>query len=267
MTTDGPNRGSMQTDTAYLPLAGRRIVVSGAASGIGAAAVAAFTDAGADVVGTYHSTPPPDDLRQRAGWVQCDVRDRASVDRALDEAVGILGGIDVLLHAAGIWQSARPETLTEEDLDFVLDTNFRSTVLMNQAAFLRMKGGEDCRILNLGSGEAVRGNPSAPHYAAAKAAVQAWTRSAAAAWGRDGVTVNALSPAVKTAGLDRMRDQLGERAEAFLASVRATMPLRGDLGDPYEDLGPVMVFMAGPGSRYMTGQLIAVNGGMQMVGA
>lgn len=242
-------------------------MVTGAATGIGAAAVASFLAAGADVVGFFHTAPPPDDLSGRCGWVRCDVRDRDSVDLAFEEAASILGGLDVLLHAAGIWRPSIPESLPDDEFDLVLDVNLRSTILTNQAAFARMRDGGG-RIINLGSGEGVRGNPIAPAYAVAKAGVHAWTRSAATAWGRYGVTVNALAPAVATANADRLWEHLGEeRAAAMKAGLRATMPLRGELGDPEEDLGPVMVFLAGTGARFMTGQLIAVNGGLQMLSA
>ncbi|MQY21601.1 SDR family NAD(P)-dependent oxidoreductase [Nocardia macrotermitis] len=248
-------------------LAGRRIVVSGAATGIGAAAVGSFVEAGARVVGLFHRTRPSGELERSCAWVQCDARDRESVESAFDAAVEILGGLDVLLHAAGVWRPSTPETLTEDELTLVLDANLRTTVLTNQAAFSHMResGG---RIVNLGSGEAIRGNPMAPHYAAAKAGVQAWTRSAATAWGPHGVTVNALAPAMATPGADRLWEHLGPEAEAaFRERLRHTMPLRGELGDPRTDLGPMMVFLAGSGARFMTGQLLAVNGGLQMLGA
>jgi NAD(P)-dependent dehydrogenase (short-subunit alcohol dehydrogenase family) len=249
------------------PLAGRRVIVTGAAGGIGAAAVTTFLAAGARVVGFFHSRPPPADLAERCEWLACDARDRRSVETAFERATSILGGLDVLLHAAGTWRPSTPESLSDDELDLVLDTNLRSTVVANQLAFEHMRdsGGQ---IVNLGSSEGVRGNPLAPHYAVAKAGVHAWTRSAAAAWGRFGVTVNALAPAVGTPGAERLWAHLGEeRAAAFKERLRTTMPLRGELGDPEMDLGPVMVFLAGPGARFMTGQLIAVDGGLQMLGA
>jgi NAD(P)-dependent dehydrogenase (short-subunit alcohol dehydrogenase family) len=250
------------------PLAARRAVVSGAATGIGAAAVAAFLAAGADVVGLFHSTPPPDDLKGRCEWVPCDARERGSVGAAFEQATSILGGLDVLLAAAGSWRPSTPESLTEDELDLVLDTNLRTTILTNQAAFEHMRSGGGGQIINLGSSEGVRGNPLAPHYAVAKAGVHAWTRSAAAAWGKFEVRVNALSPAVSTPGAERLWEHLGpQRAAAFKERLRTTMPLRGELGDPEADLGPVMVFLASTGARFMTGQLIAVDGGLQMLGA
>ncbi|MGI5451755.1 SDR family NAD(P)-dependent oxidoreductase [Streptomyces sp. CA-249302] len=249
------------------PLAGRRVLVTGAAGGIGAAAVSTFLAAGARVVGLFHSTPPPAELEARCDWLACDARSRDSVDKAFEQAASTLGGLDVLLNAAGTWRPGTPETLSDDELDMILDVNLRSTVLTNQAAFERMRhsGGQ---IINLGSGEGVRGNPLAPHYAVAKAGVHAWTRSVASAWGRYGITVNALAPAVRTTGADRLWEHLGEeRAAAFKQSLQTAMPLRGELGDPEADLGPVMVFLASPGARFMTGQLIAVNGGLQMLGA
>ena len=104
-------------------------------------------------------------------------------------------------------------------------------------------------------------------YAATKGAVQAWTRSAARAWASDKVTVNALAPAVQTPGADRLREFLGPDAAAFVdQQIKATIPLGGALGDPVRDLGPMLVFLAGEGSGFITGQLLAVDGGLLMVG-
>ncbi|ADJ48880.1 short-chain dehydrogenase/reductase SDR [Amycolatopsis mediterranei S699] len=243
------------------------MIVTGAAGGIGAAAVTVFLEAEAQVAGLFHATPPPDDLAGRCQWIPCDARDRRSVGTAFERATSALGGLDVLVHAVGSWRPSTPESLSDDEFDLVLDTNLRSTVLANQAAFERMRAGGG-QIVNLGSSEGVRGNPLAPHYAMAKAGVHAWTRSAAAAWGRFGVTVNALAPAVGTPGAERLWAHLGDdRTAAFKERLRTSMPLRGELGDPETDLGPVLVFLAGPGARFMTGQLIAVDGGLQMLGA
>jgi NAD(P)-dependent dehydrogenase (short-subunit alcohol dehydrogenase family) len=111
------------------------------------------------------------------------------------------------------------------------------------------------------------GSPISAVYAATKGAVQAWTRSAARAWAADNVTVNALAPAVQTPGADRLRDFLGPDASALIdQQIKSMIPLGGALGDPATDLGPVLVFLAGPGSGFITGQLLAVDGGLMMVG-
>ena len=246
------------------PLQGRRILVTGGATGIGAAAVGVLTEAGADVVATYHQTAPPDDLA--ATWLQCDVRDPDAVSATMQRAADNLGGLDVLVNAAGLWQPGIPGYISPDQISFLLDTNVKATILTNQAAYALMKG-TGGRIINFGSSEAVMGSPISAVYAATKGAVQAWTRSAARAWAADNVTVNALAPAVQTPGADRLREFLGQDAGALIdQQLKSMIPLGGALGDPARDLGPVLVFLAGAGSGFITGQLLAVDGGLMMVG-
>ena len=246
------------------PLQGRRILVTGGATGIGAAAVGVLTEAGADVVATYHQTAPPDDLA--ATWLQCDVRDPDAVSATMQRAADNLGGLDVLVNAAGLWQPGIPGYISADQISFLLDTNVKATILTNQAAYAVLKG-TGGRIINFGSSEAVMGSPISAVYAATKGAVQAWTRSAARAWAADNVTVNALAPAVQTPGADRLREFLGPDAGALIdQQLKSMIPLGGALGDPARDLGPVLVFLAGAGSGFITGQLLAVDGGLMMVG-
>ncbi len=248
------------------PLQDRRIRVTGGATGIGAAAVQVLSEAGASVVATYHQTPPA----QHGGlsWVQCDVRDSAAVDDTVREAAETLGGLDVLLHAAGLWQPGVPGQITGEDIDFLVDTNLKATIFTNQAAYAVMRADGGGRIINFGSGEAVMGSPISAVYAATKGAVAAWTRSIARAWAAEQVSAIALAPAVQTPGADRLREFLGPAAAEFIdAEIKKTIPLGGALGDPVDDLGPTLVFLCGNGSRFITGQLIAVDGGLVMLGA
>ena len=249
-----------------LPLEDMRILVTGGATGIGAAAIQVLSEAGAAVVATYHRTPPP----ERAGvtWMRCDVRDSAAVDETVNRAAETLGGLDVLLHAAGLWQPGIPGQITEEDIDFLLDTNIKATIFTNQAAYAVMRKSGGGRIINFGSGEAVMGSPISAVYAATKGAVAAWTRSIARAWAAEKVSAVALAPAVQTAGADRLREFLGPAAAEFIdAEIKKTIPLGGALGDPVDDLGPTLVFLCSKGSRFITGQLIAVDGGLVMLGA
>jgi 3-oxoacyl-[acyl-carrier protein] reductase len=249
------------------PLQGRRILVTGGATGIGAAAVGVLTDAGAEVAATYHQTPPPNHLE--ATWLQCDVRDAEAVSAMVQQAVERLGGLDVLVNAAGLWQAGIPGYISADEISFLLDTNVKATILTNQAAYGVMKGQDPKggRIINFGSSEAVMGSPISAVYAATKGAVQAWTRSAARAWAADSVTVNALAPAVQTAGADRLREFLGPEAGALIdQQMKMMIPLGGALGEPARDVGPILVFLAGSGSGFITGQLLAVDGGLIMVG-
>jgi 3-oxoacyl-[acyl-carrier protein] reductase len=252
-------------------LNGRRILVTGAASGIGAAAVEVFAAEGAIVTGTCRETAPPDQVAGLAKWIQCDFRQQDEAESGVAEAVSILGGLDVLLHAAGSWEAAAPGQLTEEHLESMLSTNVKATVYANQAAFRHMQGSGG-RIINFGSSEGVTGTPFSAGYATAKGAVHSWTRSAATAWGGYGITVNALAPAVETRGADRFRAFVGPEGAAAMAEQMAQqMPVAsslgvGLLGDPVKDLGPMLVFLASTGSRFVTGQLLAVGGGQLMVG-
>jgi NAD(P)-dependent dehydrogenase (short-subunit alcohol dehydrogenase family) len=148
------------------------------------------------------------------------------------------------------------EDFTDDDLDFILGVNVRGTIHTNQAAFphLREDGGT---ILNIGSDGGLVAMQGIAAYAASKGAVMSWTRAIAGEWGKHGIRANCIVPAMKTP----MTDRGGEDGRA----VYATVPLGGELGDVMDDLAPVMIFMAGPGARFITGQLISVNGGLVMV--
>lgn len=247
-------------------LDGRRILVTGGATGIGAAAVEVLSGAGARVVATYHSTPPPD--VDGVSWVQCDVREAPAVDDMVAAAAEQMGGLDVLLHAAGMWQPGIPGQITGDEIDFLMDTNIKATIFTNQAAYAVMRRNGGGRIINFGSGEAVMGSPISAVYAATKGAVSAWTRSIAKAWAAEKVSAIALAPAVQTPGADRLREFLGPSAAKFIdEEIKKTIPLGGALGDAVEDLGPALVFFCSAGSHFMTGQLVAVDGGLVMLGA
>lgn len=256
-----------------MQLEDRRIVVTGGARGIGAAVVRAFVREGAAVVSMdlledegIAAAEAADECGPGAVVHQTvDVGDRESVRRAFAAAAENLGGLDVLFHSAGVQRSLPTVDMRDEDWDFVLDTNARSTMLTNQAAFrlMREHGG---RIINSGSAAGLIGMPETAHYAASKGAVMAWTRSVAHEWGRWGVTVNAIVPAIWTPMYQAFRDQLSpEDLEAHDAAQRRRIPLGGRMGDPDEDLAPVLVFLAGDGARFITGQLIAINGGADCV--
>jgi 3-oxoacyl-[acyl-carrier protein] reductase len=112
------------------------------------------------------------------------------------------------------------------------------------------------------------GSPISALYAATKGAVAAWTLSIAKAWTAKNVTAVALAPAVQIPGADRLREFVGpEAAELIDQQIKATIPLGRALGDPARDLGPVLVFLVGGGSRFITGQLLAVDRGLVMLGS
>ena len=251
-------------------LEGRRIIVTGGASGIAAAAVRAYAREGARVasldVNDETGLRVARDAGQHATYFHCDVSQRRDVFEVFGRAVAALGGLDVLAHVAGVERGMPAEDIDDAEWDLVFDVNVKGTLYTNQAAFRHMKerGG---RIINFGSGAAIRGQRGSAHYSAAKAAIMAWTRTAAQEWARYGITVNSVVPASWTPMYDAHRARMSEEERTTHdMSMRYVIPLGGRLGDPERDITPVMVFLAGDGARFITGQAIAVDGGMIMLG-
>ena len=255
------------------PLAGVRVIVTGGASGMGAGMVRAFAAHGAHVISLDIQAGPGAEIAEKAtaagpgsaAFIAADVSDKASVDAAFAQACEALGGLDVLVHAAGIAPGAPAESIAVEDWDNVFAINARGTFLTNQAAFryLREGGG---RIVNFASAAGVIGLRNKAHYSASKGAVVAWTRTVAKEWGEYGITVNMIAPAISTPMYAKTRSLMTEEQLAALdATLRAEMPIDGKLGEIDRDLVPLLVFLAGPGARFITGQIFPVDGGVLMV--
>jgi NAD(P)-dependent dehydrogenase (short-subunit alcohol dehydrogenase family) len=250
-------------------LEGKRIIVTGGASGMGAATVRAYVREGARVVAM-----DVDDERGRAvaeatgaAYRHCDVARRDAVEAAFAEAVAELGGLDVLANPAGIERGGPPETLPDDEIAAVMGVNLSGTIHTNQAAFAPMRDGGGGRIVNFGSRAGVQGSPQAAHYAASKGAVLAWTRSVARAWAPYGIRVNAVAPGIWTPMYDLRRERLRtpEEIAAHDREKGALIPLGGKLGDADADFAPVMVFLASEASRFITGQTLPIDGGMMML--
>jgi NAD(P)-dependent dehydrogenase (short-subunit alcohol dehydrogenase family) len=251
-------------------LDGRRIVVTGGAQGIGASAVAAFVREGAAVVsfdileevGAESARAADADGPGRARFVRCDVSSRTSVDEAFSTAADHLGGLDALVHVAGVERAAPAEEITDEDWELTLGVNLRGTFLTNQAAFRYLKD-EGGRIVNFASGAGLYPYLRGAHYSASKAGVIAWTRTIAHEWGRYGITAVAVNPAMWTPMYQSHRDRLTpDELAAHDAEKAVKVPLGGKLGDPDTDLAPVLVFLVGDGARFITAQIVTVDGGM-----
>ena len=253
-----------------MQLRDRRIIVTGGASGIAAATVRAYAREGARVVSLDVNDEGGRRVAAEAGpnvtYHHCDIAQRAQVDEVFDRAAAAMGGLDVLANVAGVERGTPAEDIPEAEWDLVFAVNVKGTLFTNQAAFrhMREQGG---RIINFGSGAGIRGQRGSAHYSAAKGAVMAWTRTVAQEWARHDITVNSIVPAIWTPMYDAHRARMSDEERAIHdMSMRYVIPLGGRLGDPDRDLAPVMVFLAGDGARFITGQAIAVDGGMIMLG-
>ena len=253
-----------------MELEGKRIVVTGCGRGMGAATVRAYVNAGATVVGMDITADAGKAVCEEASaggageahFVTVDVSDPESVTAAFADADAFLGGLDALAHPAAIQASSSATDVSIENWDRMFAVNVTGTVLTNQAAYPRVKAAGGGAIINFGSISGRRPEPGAAAYSASKGAVHAWTRTAAGTWGNDGVRVNAVLPAIKTPMFQAAWDRSTE-AEQVEKRWRNMNPiaLGQDYGDPDRDLGPVMVFLASDASRFITGQLIPVDGG------
>lgn len=246
-------------------LTGKKVLITGGSGGIGNAAIRLFAERGARVACTYHRRQP--EVPASVSLHQCDVQDREAVFRVFDEAASTLGGIDVLVHAAGMHGSCPADKITAETWDAMFDANVKAAVWTNQAAFQHMRKGGGS-IINMGSSEGVRGFAGNATYAASRGAVMAWTRSVAQEWGRLNVRVNCVAPVVATEIFARQKQALDAASLAALDQKLAqVIPLGGQLGDPLADLAPVLAFLANDDSHFITGQTIAVDGGFMMLGS
>jgi len=250
-------------------LAGKKIIVTGAARGIGASAARALTAAGATVTGLDLAGSPAESVTTTISgtltYGVCDVSSRASTVAAFDQAVAEMGGLDVLIHVAGIQRYTPADGITDEEWDLVLGVNAKGTMITNQAAFPHLKG-KGGKIVNFASAAGAVGLRGCAHYAASKGAVLAWTRTVAQEWGPHGISVNAIAPGMWTPMYDATRAGMSpEQLEAHDRMMATMIPLGGRLGDPDADMAPVLVFLAGDASRFITGQTLAVDGGLMMV--
>jgi NAD(P)-dependent dehydrogenase (short-subunit alcohol dehydrogenase family) len=241
-------------------LAGARVVVSGAARGIGAAVAERFAAAGSRVaiLDRLADAGRATAVRLDASFVEVDLAEPGAAGSALEAAIAELHGIDVLVNVAGVLLLKPLLETTPADWDAVMAVNARAVLGTMQAAGRAMiAGGTGGRIVNIASMAAEKGGANEGAYAASKSAVLALTRAAALEWGCHGIRVNAVCP-----GYVPTEMGAATRSEADVAAWCARSPL-GRLGTP-DDVASAVVFLASTEAGYLTGQVLDVSGGMML---
>jgi NAD(P)-dependent dehydrogenase (short-subunit alcohol dehydrogenase family) len=230
-------------------LDGQVAIVTGGLGDVGGGVCRALVGAGARVVAfdVNASRAHHADGIERA--VQCDVTDRAQCAAAVDAVVQELGTVHTLVNMAqDIILGAPLLDTTDDDMVRSFESGPTGTLRMMQLCHPLLAANGGGAIVNFASGAGTDGLPGHGPYGAAKEAIRGLTKVAAREWGRDNIRVNAVCP---------LSSALPDRLPAQVADV---IPL-GRVGDPELDIGAVVVFLAGPGGRYITGRTLQVDGG------
>src|SRR5437763_9741111 len=247
---------------SQLELRGKVAVVVGGTSGIGRAIAHGLAEAGADVVPTSRRTEQVEaaakeieERGRRTLRVTSDVSDRASLQRVLDESVKAFGKVDILVNSAGRTKRAPTLDFSEDDWNAIIETNLTGTLRACQIFGRHMLEREYGRIINIASLSSFVALQEVAAYSASKAAVASLTKSLAVEWARRGVCVNAIAPGVfRTALNEKLLDET-ERGREFL--LRTPMRRFGNV----EEVAGVAVFLASDAASFVTGVIIAVDGG------
>ncbi len=245
-------------------LNGRVALVTGAGAGIGAGIARRFADEGARVVVAEFDPKSGAAMAEEIGglFVQTDVSKRDEVENAVAAAVSEYGTIEILVNNAwGGGGVGRVENKTDAELAHGIAVGYYGPFWAMRAAYGYMKAGGWGRVINMCSLNGVNAHIGSLEYNAAKEALRTLTRTAAREWAPTGVTVNAICPAAKSQAFLTVAAQHPE----IEAIADAANPM-GRMGDPYDDIAPVAVFLASAGSRYLTGNTLFVDGGSHING-
>jgi NAD(P)-dependent dehydrogenase (short-subunit alcohol dehydrogenase family) len=253
----------MSNLTNYTDLSGRVAVVIGGTSGLGRVMAMGLAKAGADVVVTGRRENLIDEI---AGEIEAlgrrtirkvaDVMDRAALEALRDETVAKLGGVDILLNAAGKTKRRPTIEVTVEEWRDIMDTNVTGMLIACQVFYGPLKASKPGgRVINIASLSSFVSLNEVAAYAASKSAVLSLTKSLAIEWSKEGVNVNAIAPGVFRTDLNAALLDGTDRGREFLLRT----PVKR-FGKPEELVGAA-VLLASDAASFITGQCIAVDGG------
>jgi 3-oxoacyl-[acyl-carrier protein] reductase len=246
-----------------MDLSNKVAIVTGSARGIGKAIALKLAEVGADVV--VNDIPSAADtleetakeiraLKRKALAITADVSSSADVTRFIDNAASTMGRIDILVNNAGVTRDNLIMRMTDEEWDTVLNIDLKSAFLCSRAVIRYMMKQRWGRIISIASVVGIMGNAGQANYASAKAGVIGLTKSIAKEVGSRGITANAIAPGfIET----KMTEQLDEKQRQIL---QQRIPL-GSIGTP-RDVAEAVAFLASEEAKYITGQVLGVDGGM-----
>jgi 3-oxoacyl-[acyl-carrier protein] reductase len=239
----------------------KKALVTGASRGIGRAIADLFLAEGAEVWGV--STKPPDDLEERGAkaagklhWITADLSNLAGVEQIVKDSLKESGGFEIVVNNAGITKDNLSFRMTLEDFQKVIDVNLTAAFLIARTVAADMIRKRTGSIINMSSVVGVHGNGGQSNYAASKAGLIGLTKSLAQEAASRGVRVNAIAPGFIAS------DMTNAMPEAAREAMLTHIPLKR-AGAP-EDIAEAALFLASDSSSYITGQVLAVDGGMLM---
>jgi 2-deoxy-D-gluconate 3-dehydrogenase len=249
------------TDFSAFSLAGKRIVVTGANTGIGQGICVAVAKAGGAVIGVGRSSMDETEALVKAesaafAPVTCDLGDHVAASAMLEGVWEAAGPIDGLVNNAGIIRRADAVEFSEQDWDDVMDVNLKSLFFLSQAfARKALAANREGRIVNIASVLSFQGGIRVPSYTASKHGVLGITRALACEWAAKGINVNAIAPGYVVSNNTEVLRNDPDRSTAILGRIPAAR-----WGKP-EDIGGAAVFLLTPASAYMHGAVVPVDGG------
>jgi 3-oxoacyl-[acyl-carrier protein] reductase len=244
-------------------LDGQIALITGATRGIGHAILNSLGNAGATVIGTATSAEGAATIQQsidaagfKGAGLVLNVQDAAQIDATIKTIEEKFGGVSILVNNAGITRDTLLMRMKDEDWQAVMDTNLTSVFRLSRAVVKTMMKMRAGRIINIASVVGFMGNPGQTNYVAAKAGMVGFTKALAREIGSRGITVNCVAPGFIETDMTKAlsAEQVGKLVE--------NVPL-GRLGQ-VGDVAEAVLFLAGPGAAYVTGNTIHVNGGMHM---
>ncbi|MDX2082703.1 MAG: 3-oxoacyl-ACP reductase FabG [Rickettsiales bacterium] len=238
----------------------KNVLITGATGGIGAAIAKTLAKQGANLV---LSSTKEDKLKELAAeisgnvkYLTCNLSDFVEVEALFDKAEELLGHIDILVCNAGITKDNLILRMKDEDFNYVIDVNLKSTFVLNRNAIKKMLRRKYGRIINIASVVGVTGNPGQSNYVASKAGVIGMSKSLACEVATRGITINCVAPGFIESPMTEALNDL--QRETILAKIPA-----GKMGEA-ADIAKGVAFLASEEAAYITGHTLHINGGMFM---